>query len=437
MRISIFGLGYVGSVSTACLAEIGHDVVGVDVNPDKVAQIRAGEAPIVDQGLGAVIAKGVASGRVAATGNVQAAVDATDVSFLCVGTPNLANGDLDLGFLLRATEELGVALANTSKAHMVVVRSTVLPGTTETVIRPALDRATGGAVTNGRVQIAYNPEFLREGSAVADFFTPSRTVIGAASESAAGIVAEIYDAIDAPVVQTDIPTAEMVKFTDNSFHALKVAFTNEMAAVARRLGVDAHCLMDIVCLDTKLNLSPTYMRPGLPFGGSCLPKDLRALLYRARAVDVETPLLRGVLASNENQKRAMIDRVVQTGRRKVGVLGLSFKAGTDDLRESPTVELVEALIGKGYDVSIYDANVVPERLLGSNKAFAASAVPHLAKLMFATAEAVIARSDVILLINADSVTAAALRHATSDHIVVDFSGLRRSLLAQFPVGLGT
>jgi GDP-mannose 6-dehydrogenase len=396
--VSVFGLGYVGCVSAACLAREGHTVVGVDVSPNKVAMVSAGTATIVEHGIGELVAEMVAAGRLSATASVGDAVAATEISLVCVGTPSQANGGLDLAYVRRVATEIGQALRQKSGWHVVVIRSTVLPGTTAEVVTPILEEASGkrAGIDFG---VAMNPEFLREGSSIKDFDDPPFTVIGAGDERTAKTVASLYAGLNAPVRVVPLAVAEMVKYACNSFHGLKVAFGNEIGSICKALNVDSHEVMKIFCEDTKLNIAPTYLRPGFAFGGSCLPKDLRALSYRARQLDIETPVLTAALSSNEKQITRAYDMVRATGARRVGVLGLAFKAGTDDLRESPIVTLVERLIGKGMQIAIYDGNVARASLMGANREFIENEIPHIWSLMRTSIDDVLGFGDVVVIGN--------------------------------------
>ena len=418
MRVSVFGLGYVGSVSAASLATDGHQVVGVDVSSDKVAAINAGRSPIVEPGLEEMLARTVAEGRLRATGDATRAVADTEVSLLCVGTPSRRNGSLDLTYLERVTEQIGLALAAKSAYHVVVVRSTVLPGTTHSVIIPALERASGKRYGDG-FGVSVNPEFLREGTALKDFRKPPLTLVGHNHAADASGTIALYQAIDAPLVSTSITVAEMMKYTSNTWHALKICFANEIGNLCKRLGVDSHDVMDIFCRDEKLNLSSYYLKPGFAFGGSCLPKDVRALQYRAKEIDVDLPVISQILASNRLQIQRAFDEILETGRKKIGLLGFSFKAGTDDLRESPMVILAEHLLGKGLLLWIYDKNVSLARLVGANKEYIEQQIPHLASLLCATVSEVIDQVDVIVVGNQSPEFADALAHARRDQIIID------------------
>ncbi len=416
--ISIFGLGYVGCVSAACLAADGHRVLGVDTNAEKVALINQGLSPIVEPNLDTLIASERGAGRLSATGDARAALAGTGITFVCIQTPSAPNGSLDLRFVLRVAEEIGEALRVKDAFHVVVFRSTMLPTTMEKLILPILARTSGKEIGKD-YGVAYHPEFLREGSAIADYRNPPKTVIGASDARSGDLVASLYAGMKAPMVRCGLRTAELVKYADNAFHALKVAFGNEIGALCRSTGVNSHELMDIFCLDTKLNLSATYLKPGYAFGGSCLPKDLRALAYLARTMDVQVPILDATLASNAAHKQRALDLVTAHGKRPVGLVGLSFKDGTDDLRESPTVELVEQLIGKGYPVSIYDPDVSLTRLMGANKAYIDRELPHIASLLVSDFSALLARSEVIVVTKRSKGYAEALEQVRPDQKIVD------------------
>lgn len=418
MRVSVFGLGYVGSVSAAALAADGHDVVGVDVNPGKVEAINDGRSSIVEPGLGELLEQGAKAKRLRATTDTRDAVHSSDVSLICVGTPSRRNGSLDLTYLQRVCEKIGDAIREKHDYHIVVVRSTVLPGTTHDVVIPALERRSQKAYGE-EFGVAVNPEFLREGTAIRDFRHPPLTLVGHNHAADATATAALYQTIDAPFFSTSIRVAEMAKYASNAWHAVKVVFANEIGNVCKRVGVDSHDVMDIFCKDDKLNLSPYYLKPGFAFGGSCLPKDIRALQYRAKEVDLELPLINAVLGSNRLQVQHAIDQIVETGRRKIGLFGFSFKAGTDDLRESPMVILAEALLGKGYALSIYDRNVSMARLVGANKQYIEEQIPHLSRHLCNSLDAVIERSEVIVIGNAAPEFAEAVTRCRADQIVVD------------------
>jgi len=418
VKISIFGLGYVGSVSAACLAALGHEVIGVDVNPMKVAMINGGQSPVIEAELDALIAEGVKTGRLQADTDANEAVAASEVSLICVGTPSNDNGDLNLTYVERVCREIGRALAEKSNYHVVVVRSTLLPGSTEGKVIPLLEESSGRQA--GRdFGVSFNPEFLREGTAVHDFYHPPFTLVGQYDGRGAEIAAALYTGIDAPLMIVPLKVAEMVKYANNAFHALKVAFANEIGNICKRQEIDSHQVMDIFCLDEKLNLSAHYLKPGFAFGGSCLPKDLRALLYHAHRLDLSVPVLEAILPSNDLQIKQGFELIKKTGKKKVGVLGFSFKAGTDDLRESPVVELIEMLIGKGYQVRAYDKNVSLARLHGSNRAFIEREIPHIATLMCLSLEEVLAESEVIVIGNKSPEFHQVLRELRRDQVIID------------------
>ncbi len=418
MKVSVFGLGYVGSVSAASFATDGHTVIGVDVNPDKAASLNEGRSPIVEKGLDTLIHDAAANGSLRATTSTKEAIDSSDLSLLCVGTPSRKNGSLDLSYLERVSEQIGEALRDKPTYHVVVVRSTVLPGTTHDVVIPALERTSGKKYGSG-FGVTVNPEFLREGTAIHDFRNPPLTLVGHNYQSDAVPTEALYSKVDAPLVSTSIRTAEMIKYASNTWHALKVCFANEIGNLCKRVDIDSHEVMDIFCRDQKLNLSSYYMKPGFAFGGSCLPKDVRAMQYRAKEVDLEMPVIQAILNSNQLQIQHAIDQVVETGRRRVGLLGFSFKAGTDDLRESPLVILAETLLGKGYDLSIYDRNVSVARLVGANKDYINKQIPHLSSLLADTIDTVLDRSDVIVVGNASPEFAEALTRTRPDHVIID------------------
>ena len=418
MKVSVFGLGYVGSVSAAAFAADGHDVVGVDVNAEKVGAINEGRSPIVEPGLDDLLKRGAAAKRLRATTSTAEAVHRTDLSLVCVGTPSRRNGSLDLTYLERVCEQIGDALQAKDAYHVVVIRSTVLPGTTHDVVIPALERRSGKKYGEG-FGVAVNPEFLREGSALRDFRQPPLTLVGHNHAADAAPARALYEGIDAPFVSTSIRVAEMMKYTSNTWHAVKVVFANEIGNLCKRVGVDSHEVMDIFCRDDKLNLSSYYLKPGFAFGGSCLPKDVRALQYRAKEVDLELPMIGAVLGSNRLQVQHAIDQIVETGKKKVGLFGFSFKAGTDDLRESPMVILAEALLGKGYQLCIYDRNVSLARLVGANKQYIEEQIPHLSRHLCETIDEVIERSEVLVVGNAAPEFSEAVMRCRPDQVVVD------------------
>jgi GDP-mannose 6-dehydrogenase len=398
MRVSVFGLGYVGCVTAACLARAGHRVVGVDVNPEKVAMINTGASPIVEPGLGDLIASVVASGHLRATTSDVEAVRETEIALICVGTPGRPNGQADTSAIARVGEQIGAGLLRRGGEYLVVLRSTVMPGTTEDILIPALKR--GGAVAADGIRVAVNPEFMREGSSIRDFEGPALTIVGCSEADTGRQLRDLYHWLPAQVVETSIRTAEMVKYASNVFHALKICFANEMADVCEALGANAHEVLDIFRRDRRLNISEAYLKPGFAFGGSCLPKDVRAVVHAASTVDVALPLLSSIMPSNDQQIRRAVQAVLDARKRRVGVVGLAFKAGTDDLRESPMVTLVEALIGKGCDVRVLDRNVSMARLVGANRRYIEDEIPHIASLMCDDVEALLAHADIIVFGNA-------------------------------------
>ncbi len=380
MDISIFGLGYVGTISGACLAHDGHRVIGVDISEAKVERINRGEAPIIEEKIGELVAEGIRSGRLSATTDAAYAIEQTDMALICVGTPSVENGGLDTRYVERVTAQIGELIKERARPFLFVLRSTVLPGTMGSLVIPTLEEHAGRRVGDG-YEVLFHPEFLREGSAVRDFYDPPKIVVGERVPGAGQPVTDLYEGIDSPRFVTSIEVAEMVKYADNAFHAVKVTFANEIGRFCDTYGVDSRKVMDIFCADTKLNISAKYLRPGFAFGGSCLPKDVRALLYAAGSQGLSLPMLEGVLPSNKAQIEQALRSVLKNGTRKVGLVGLSFKPGTDDLRESPLVELAERLIGKGIDLEIWDDNVRDAWLVGSNKAYVEKRLPHLVQLL--------------------------------------------------------
>ena len=393
MKISVFGLGYVGSVSAACLADAGHDVLGVDVDEKKVANINAGLSPVLEPGLPELIADVVRSGKLRATsGELQD----SDLSIVCVGTPSNENGSLCLDYVRRAVQQIGAFIASRSTYHVVCIRSTVLPGTTESLVIPVLEQ-TSGKKAGRDFGVCMNPEFLREGSSIRDYHCPPFTVIGELDQRSGDVIAQVYAGLPAPMIRTPLAVAEMVKYAGNAFHALKITFANEMGLLCKRLGVDGTTVLDVFCQDQKLNISRAYLQPGFAFGGSCLPKDLRALLYKAKELDLEPPVLRSILTSNTHQIEEAYRLIKKTGKKKIAMVGLSFKPGTDDLRESPIAELIEMLIGKGHEVAIFDEDVSLARVYGSNRAYIDQTIPHISRLMCSSLDEAVADSDVVVV----------------------------------------
>jgi GDP-mannose 6-dehydrogenase len=400
LKVSVFGLGYVGTVSAGCLAHDGHEVVGVDPVPAKSDLINQGQSPIIEADIGEIIASNVKSGRLRATNDTAQAVRETDLSFVCVGTPSQANGNLDLKYIARVCEQIGQALKDKQTRHTVVIRSTILPGTMHKIVVPALEKFSGKKA-GADFGVCHNPEFLREGSAVKDFNAPPKTVIGELDKASGDILAKIYEKLDAPLIRTDLETAEMVKYVDNSWHALKIGFANEIGNLCKAFAIDAHAVMKIFCEDKKLNISTAYLLPGFAFGGSCLPKDLRAVSYQAKMHDLELPIMTSILPSNEMQMNRGLQLIIDKGHKKVGILGFSFKAGTDDLRESPVIEVIERLLGKGYDLRIYDKNVNIASLVGANRDFILNRIPHISKLMVSNIDAVLEHAQTVVIGNND------------------------------------
>jgi GDP-mannose 6-dehydrogenase len=424
MKISVLGLGYVGVVSAACLAKAGHDVIGIDPEAVKVDLINSRHSPIVEKDVGGIIQEQVACGRLRATTDMtDTAVGVCDLYFVCVGTPSRPNGSIDLTYVQRVCEQIGVVLRNHPGAPVVVVRSTMLPGTTREVVIPALE-AHSGKRAGADFGVCVNPEFLREGSAVGDYNQPPKTVIGELGQPSGDVLANLYAATPGPLIRTDIETAEMVKYVDNSWHALKVGFANEIGNFCKGLGVDGHNVMDIFCQDTKLNISPNYLKPGFAFGGSCLPKDLRAMLHKTRTLDLSLPILGAILPSNQLQIERGLQAVIERGQKRVGILGLSFKAGTDDLRESPVVELAERLVGKGYDLRIYDRSVSIASIRGANRDYILNHIPHISRLMVSSIDDVINHARVIVIGNAAPEFRDVPKRLEFGQTIVDFVRIR-------------
>jgi GDP-mannose 6-dehydrogenase len=396
--VSVFGLGYVGCVSAACFASEGHKVIGVDVSQAKVDQIKAARSTIVEEGIADMVAQTVGAGRLTATTDVQAAVSGSEISLVCVGTPSRANGSIDLSYVVRVSKQIGAAIRAKGRWHTVVIRSTVMPGTIDTQVIPAIEEASGLRHGDG-FAVCSNPEFLREGTSIKDFREPPFTLIGALQAAHAKPLVELYSSVKAPCHVVALRVAETVKYACNCFHGLKVGFANEIGNLCKVMGVDSHEVMRLFCEDKKLNISTAYLRPGFAFGGSCLPKDLRAIVHRGRVEDVPMPILEAVLDSNRRQIERAFHMVLAAGSKRIGVLGLAFKAGTDDLRESPTVSLVEMLLGKGCQVVIHDRDVARANIIGANREYVEREIPHLWSLMRANTAEVIAASDTVVIGN--------------------------------------
>ena len=419
-RISIFGLGYVGCVSSACLAAAGHDVTGVDMNEEKVKMINGAQLPIVEPGVQAVLQEAVAAGKLRATTSAQEALDLSEMAMLCVGTPGHSSGQLDAEALTRVCREIGNGLRARRGQFTVIVRSTVLPGMTERVVIPAMYEGAGSRFRD-RVRFVVNPEFLREGTALKDFTQPPFTLVGCSEAASAALMAELYERVNAPFIHTQIRTAEMVKYACNAFHAVKVGFANEIGDACDALGADAQEVMRIFRMDTKLNVSASYLRPGFAFGGSCLGKDLRALLHAAGREDAALPMLRSVLPSNQLQIARGIEAVLKHRKRRVGMVGLAFKPGTDDLRESPLVAVAEALIGKGCDVRVLDRNVAVTRLVGANRRYIEEEIPHIGALMCEDVDELLRHSEVVVIGGTSDDASDVLAAIEPHHVVVDLT----------------
>lgn len=416
MKISVFGLGYVGIVSCACFAKYEHEIIGVDTNEEKIKLIQNKKSTIVEEGLDELLIEGINKNLITATNDFNYAILNTDISIICVGTPSQQNGNIDLTYIYNVVDQIGQSLRDKNTYHTILIRSTVAPGT----VRQSIKRIENisGKVYERDFAVASNPEFLREGSAIADFFNPPYTIIGTDSDKCAKIITSLYSSIEAPIYTLLPEESEMIKYANNNFHALKITFANELGNICKALKIDGEKVMDVVSKDTKLNLSPYYMKPGFAFGGSCLPKDVRGLSYQAKVLDVKTPLLNSILESNDYQIQKGLQLIYSTGKKRIGVLGFAFKAGTDDLRESPMVTLIETLIGKGYEVLVYDKSVNLSNLLGKNKEFINSHIPHIYKLIRDQIEDIIDYSDVIVIGNKSSEFKSAL-HYNPDKTIID------------------
>ncbi len=425
MRVSVFGMGYVGSVTAAVLAREGHQVMGIDTAPGKVETLARGESPVLEPGLPELIRQVHQTGRLTATTNAREGVEGAEVIFIAVGTPSAPNGAVDTTALERVATNIGAALATRGDYPVVVLRSTALPDVVEKVIVGALERGSGKRVGE-HFGFAVNPEFLREGSAIQDFDNPEFTVLGTSEPRSSAVLQRLYAFLKAPVVVVDRPTAALVKYANNTFHALKVAFANEIASVADASGVNGREVMRLLCLDKRLNISPAYLRPGMPFGGSCLPKDVRAIGHHARRNDVDAPLIGAILESNRLQIQGCIDRILTHGRTRLGVFGMSFKAGTDDLRESPIVAIIEALLGKGLQIAIYDGRVSLARLVGANRAYVDEHLPHIASLLRGSLEEVLADSDVLVVGNGDAEFRRLPELKRPEQILIDLVGITQN-----------
>jgi GDP-mannose 6-dehydrogenase len=424
MQVSVFGLGYVGAVTLACLSRDGIGVIGCDVSPEKVAMVKDGKSPIIELGLSELLVNGIKTGLLTATTSAAEAVAASDVSFISVGTPSRPEGGTDLSYVVRVCAQIGEAVMKKGKAHVVVLRSTMMPGSTAECA--AILRRHAGNVP---VHVAFNPEFLREGTAIKDYDAPAYTIIGTDDPVAEKALRDVYGGVNAPVIVCATETAEMIKYAANAWHATKITFANEIGRIAKGMKIDGREVMEIIVKDTKLNVSPAYMRPGFAYGGSCLPKDVRALAYLGRVRGIPLPLLDALAVSNRSQVDWAGELTLKRGKRRVGILGLAFKPGTDDLRESPAVDLSERLIGKGLDIRIFDRGVSEAKLVGANKAFIEKHIPHLSALLVATHEDFIKHSEIVVITHGAPEFRALLAKLDPAVPVVDLAGAK-NLLAQ-------
>jgi GDP-mannose 6-dehydrogenase len=418
LNISIFGLGYVGVVTAAYLTSRDHNVIGVDVNALKVSMLNDGICPIVEKDVSELLQEAKRKGLISATCDAKHAILNTELSIICVGTPSMSNGNLDTKYIRAVCEELGKSLREKEDSHIFVFRSTMLPGTLRNTIIPIMEECSGKK-QNKDFFVVFNPEFLRESTAVYDFYNPPKTVVGSDNEETANKVLSLYEGIPGPVIKTKIEVAEMVKYVDNNFHALKITFANEIGRICKSIGLDSHEVMDIFMQDTKLNISTYYLKPGFAFGGSCLPKDLRAINYLAKTLDLDLPLLSSLIPSNNNQISSAIKKIISFNKNKIGIAGFSFKEGTDDLRESPLIEVIETLIGKGYDLKLYDKNVSIAKLMGANKEYIENRIPHIAALMVDTLDELLEDRELIIIGNGDKEFKRILDQTRDDQLVFD------------------
>lgn len=418
MRISIFGLGYVGTVTSACFARLGHQVIGVDVNAQKVGLLNDGKSPIVEEEIGELVLQQVRNGNLRATNDIEEAIANSEISLICVGTPSNGNGSLSLHSVFGVSKSIAQALRSKNEDHLIVVRSTVVPGTVNRQLIPLIERESGKALGKG-FGVCFNPEFLREGSSVKDFDSPPFTIVGVRDQVSAEKVRQLYEGVTAPFYVTNLEVAETVKYASNIYHALKITFANELGSYCKSLGIDSHEVVEMFFKDTKLNISKAYLRPGFAFGGSCLPKDLRALLYHAKSHDLNLPLLESVLPSNDRHLQRAVEMVLAQGKRKIGILGLSFKAGTDDLRESPLVLLTETLLGKGYELRVFDRDVSMARLMGGNKEYIEKEIPHLSSLLCRSLDEIVDFSEVIVIGNGNREFASIFDKRKPEQIIID------------------
>ena len=417
MKVSIFGLGYVGCVSLGCLAKDGHNIVGVDLNKTKVDFINRGEATIVENGIAEIISEQHNLGRISATSDAIEAVQQSEISIICVGTPSTTNGHLNLNAIFKVAEEIGKAMTEKEDFHIIVIRSTGLPGTNAEVCEIVKNHS--GKKEDEDFAIVSNPEFLREGSAVEDFYNPPFTLVGSKNEYAINRMRQLYKNINASFYITEIKAAELMKYVNNAFHALKIIFANEIGNICNKIDVDSHQVMKIFCKDTKLNLSPYYLKPGFAYGGSCLPKDLKALKTIAHDHYLECPVLENIERSNDAQKKIVLDRIVEFNKKNIGFLGLSFKAGTDDLRNSPIIDTMEQLLGKGYNIKIYDKDVHFSKLIGANREYILRKIPFIAKFLTNDLDEVVESSDVIIIVNREDELLNLHEKISEDKIIYD------------------
>lgn len=432
LRIAVLGLGYVGCVTAACFAREGHQVVGVDINKNKLALLRRGESPIIEPGLEELISEAVATGHFLATEDLSHAVRQSEIIFICVGTPSKKNGSIDLSYVENVCIEIGEVLNDISSYKSVVIRSTILPGVAEELLIPAIERVSSKRAGN-QFGFCVNPEFLREGTAISDFDDPPYTIIGEFNSRSGDLLADVYSSTTGPIYRVSLGVGEMIKYASNSFHALKVAYANEIGRLCDSFNMDSHDVMDVFVQDTKLNISKTYLRPGFAFGGSCLPKDLRAMLYVGRQNDIRMPVIESVLPSNDIQLKETFDLIREQGKRRIGLIGLSFKQKTDDLRESPALELAEKLLGKGFEISIYDGEIAFGNLHGSNREFILSVIPHIGSLLRPSITKTTVESDVIVVTKQLSEPEYGELNSSlnSNHILIDLVHLDKKKLMNF------
>ncbi len=427
MKISVFGLGYVGSVSAVCLADKGHSVIGVDLNATKVALINAGKALIIEPQLSELTQTTVAQGNLCATQDTRDAIFNSELTFICVGTPSQKNNSLDLQYVERVCEDLGRALQEKKEFHIIACRSTMFPGSIRKVVIPTLEKFSGKKEGKD-FSVCIHPEFMMEGTAVYDFYHPAKNIIGTPDAGVAQLITDLNDSFtDMPTIRMDIEAAELIKYCDNVWHALKVGYANEIGNVCKKLGIDSHHVMQVFCQDTKLNLSPYYLKPGFAFGGSCLPKDLRAFIYESQNLDLELPIINAILPSNKLQIENALKMIIEQGEKRIGILGFSFKADTDDLRESPMVELIERLIGKGYELTLFDKNVIQAKLHGANKEYILNHIPHISQLMVSSIAEVLEKARVIVIGNKTKEFKSVIEKIKEDHVVIDLVRINETI----------